>query len=123
MTKKLKSLKDIPPDTFTEADPAPKNKTASLPAMTGPGVETPKIPALDKFIRKYETAKEARCNASPEEKAAKNELQYALHQQKASLPVNSDGFAFYRSEEYEREYILVEKMKSKKFGAEDDDDE
>ena len=123
MPKKLKSLKDLPPDTFTESDPPPKNKTPNLPAMTGPGVETTKIPALDKFVRKYETAKEVRCTASPDELAAKKELQFALHQQKSSLPINSDGFAFYRSEEYERDYILVEKMHAKKFGSEDDDDE
>jgi hypothetical protein len=115
MEKVIKDLKDLPD--------APKNKTPSLPTMTGPGVETPKIPALDKFIRKYESAKEKRCAESPGEVAAKKELQYALHQQRASLPINSEGEPFYRSEEFERDYILSEKMKMKKFGAEDDDED
>lgn len=120
----MKDLNDIPADEFKESPPPPpKNKTPSLPAMTGPGVETPKIPALDKYIRKYEAAKEVRCTASPDELTAKKELQYALHQQRASLPINSDGAPFYRSEEYERDYILTEKMKVKKFGADDEDDE
>ena len=122
-SKDLKDLKDIPTDKFTESDPPPKNKTGELPAMIGKGVETPKIPVLDKFIRKYESAKEKRCAESPGELEAKKELQFSLHQQKASLPINGDGAPFYRSEEYERDYILCEKMKVKKFGAEDDDDE
>ncbi len=120
--KQVKDLKDIPAEDFKES-PAPKNKTGTLPAMTGPGVEVPKNPALDKFIRKYEAAKEKRCTASPDEIAAKKELQFALHQHRASLPINSDGEPFYRSEEYERDYVLQEKMKVRKFGAEDSDDE
>lgn len=124
MRKKVKDLKDIPTDTFTESDPTPpKNKTMSLPAMTGPGVETPKIPALDKLVRKYEAAKEKRVMASPDEIAAKNELKFALHQNAASLPVNSDGFRFYRSEEYEKDFVLEETLKMKKFGTDDEDDE
>lgn len=121
--KTVKSLKDIPADTFKESDPPPKNKTGSLPAMTGPGVEVPKNPVLDKFIRKYEKAKEVRCSASPDEVAAKKELQFAMHQQKASLQTNDEGFSFYRSEEFEKDYVLQEKLKMKKFGAEDSDDE
>ena len=121
MSKKVKDLKDIPADTFQESPS--RNKTPSLPAMTGPGVETPKIPALDKLVRKYEAAKQKRVEASPDEIAAKNELKFALHQNAATLPVNSDGLRFYRSEEYEKDFVLEEKLKMKKFGADDEDDE
>lgn len=112
----IKDVKDIPADAAT-SKPLPQ----SLPAMTGPGVEVPRIPALDKLIAKYESEKEKRCQASPGEVAAKKELQFALHQQKSSLPVNSDGFSFYRSDDYERDYILVETMKAKKHASEDEE--
>lgn len=112
----MKDISQIP------VDAAPRPTPQSLPAMTGPGVEVPRIPVLDKLISKYEAEKEKRCQASPGELAAKKELQFALHQQKASLPVNSDGFAFYRSEDYERDYILVETMKAKKHASVEDDE-
>jgi hypothetical protein len=120
-TTTVKDLNDIPASEFQEAEAPERLKTDDLPAMTGPGVETPKVPALEKLIRKYEAEKSKRCEASPGELAAKKQLQFALHQHKASLPVNSEGFAFYRCQEYERDYILQEKMKAVRFADETDD--
>ena len=122
MSKKLKDLKEINGDEFKESPP-PKNKTGTLPAMTGPGVEVPKNATLDKFIAKYEKAKEKRCAESPSELAAKKELKYALHQARESLPVNSDGERFYRSADYERDYVLAEKLTVKKHHDDEGDDE
>jgi non-ribosomal peptide synthetase component F len=108
-------LKDIP-------DESAPNKTPSLPAMTGPGVATLQIPGVDKFVRKYESAKSKRCAESPLELAAKNELKYALQQARESLPLNSDGQRFYRSDEYEKDYLLDEKLAFKKHHTEDEED-
>ncbi len=108
----LKDLKDIPGGSKSE-----KGKPQELPGVTGPGVEPMRIPALDKFIVKYETAKAKRCAESPGELQAKKELKFALHQQAASLPVNADGMKFYRSSEYEKDYILEEKLAIKSMNA------
>lgn len=111
--KVLKSLAEIPPVA----------KKQELPGMTGKGVEPMKIPVLDKFISKYESHKEKRCAESPGELAAKKELKFALQQQKASLPLNSEGKPFYRSAEFERDYILDETMKIKKVGVDEDEND
>ena len=92
-----------------------KAAPAELPGVTGKGVEPLKIPVLDKFIAAYEDAKDKRCKESPKEIAAKGELKMALHQQTNQLPVNKDGFKFYRSAEYGRDYILTETLKAVKF--------
>ena len=111
--KSLKDLKDLPggekPDT--------KGKPQELPGVTGPGVEPMFIPTLDKFIVKYETAKAKRCAESPGELNAKKELKFALHQQAASLPLNAEGVKYYRSSEYEKDYILEEKLTVKSINA------
>ena len=96
---------------------------AELPGVKGPGVEPLVIPALDKFIEKYEKHKAARCAESPGEIAAKKELKLALQQQKNNLPKNAEGKPFYRSQDYERDYIIDEKMVVKKVMAEDGGDE
>jgi len=111
----VKDLKDIPGGT--KAD---KPKPQELPGVTGPGVEPLKIPALDKFIVAYEKAKERRCAESPGELQAKKELKFALHQQAANLPTNADGVKYYPSNDFEKDYILEERLKVKKFGADDD---
>jgi hypothetical protein len=108
----VKDLKDIPGGT--KAD---KPKPQELPGVTGPGVEPLRIPALDKFIVEYETAKAKRCAESPGELQAKKELKFALHQQAASLPVNAEGFRFYRSSDYEKDYTLEETLKVKSMNA------
>lgn len=108
----VKDLKYIPGGSKSE-----KGKPQELPGVTGPGVEPMKIPALDKFITKYETAKAKRCAESPGELQAKKELKFALHQQAASLPLNAEGIRFYRSSEYEKDYLLEETLKIKSINA------
>jgi hypothetical protein len=109
----VKDLKDLPGGTKPDA----KGKPQELPGVTGPGVEPMSIPTLDKFIVKYETAKAKRCAESPGELQAKKELKFALHQQAASLPVNAEGFRFYRSSDYEKDYTLEETLKVKSMNA------
>jgi hypothetical protein len=109
----VKDLKDLPGGTKPDA----KGKPQELPGVTGPGVEPMSIPTLDKFIVKYETAKAKRCAESPGELQAKKELKFALHQQASSLPLNADGIRFYRSSEYEKDYILEEKLVCKSINA------
>lgn len=90
--------------------------------MEGPGVAPLKIAELDKAINKYQRKKEARCAASPDEIAAKNEVRALLHQHRANLPINGDGVPFYRCDD--RDYVLEEKLRIRKVDqGEDDDDE
>lgn len=96
-------------------------KNQDLPGVEGPGVGPVKITAIDRAIAKYERAKDARCNESPKEVAAKTELRELLHQNRAQLPINGDGLPFYRSDD--RDYILQEVLKTAKVqqdGADED---
>jgi hypothetical protein len=99
----------------------PKEKTEELPAMTGKGVEVVKIPELEKAISKYQKKKEERCNASPGEIAAKQELQELMHKNRERLPLNADGLPFYRCDD--RDYILEEKLKTKKVESDGEADD
>lgn len=92
-------------------------KTAALPGMSGPGVAPLNIPAITKAVTKYERAKEKRCQASPAEISAKQELQAALHEHADKLPKNDDGFRFYRLDDVD--YILEETMKRKRTSSGD----
>jgi hypothetical protein len=98
---------------------SPKNK--DLPGIEGPGVAPLSIPEIDKAIAKYQRKKEARCNASPDEIAAKNEVKALLHQHRDELPVNGDGVPFYRSED--RDYVLEEKLSVRKVHDDEDEDD
>ncbi len=100
-----------------------KGGTPELAGVSGPGVSPLSLPALDKFISKSETQKAKRCAESPGELAAKKELKFAMHQNKASLPVNAEGISFYRSTEYEKDYLLEEKLVAKKYGDDESDDD
>ena len=97
-------------------------RTEDLPGVEGEGVSPLKIPDLDRAIVKYERKKEARCQASPDELAAKKELRDCLHEHRDELPKTSDGVPFYRYDE--RDYLLEEKLKVRKVddGSEDDED-
>lgn len=95
----------------------PKDKTDDLPGVTGPGVAPLVIPEIAKRVNKYERMKDARCQASPGEVAAKRELRAALHENAASLPLNDEGQRFYRHEGVD--YILEETLKRR---AADDGD-
>jgi len=97
-------------------------RNQDLPGVEGEGVAPLKIQAIDKAISKYQKKKEARCLASPDEIAAKNEVRQLLHQHREGLPVNGDGLPFYRYDD--RDYVLEEKLKIRKVddGSEDDDD-
>ena len=106
---------------MAKAKIAAATKKPELPGMTGKGVEPMKIPALDKLISIYEKHKAARCAESPGELAAKKELKFALQQHKNSL-VTKDGVCFYRSAEFERDYILEEKLTVRKFADEEEGD-
>ena len=88
---------------------ATPNKTESLPGISGPGVAPLSIPEINKAIAKYEKKKEARCDASLDEIAAKRELTALLHANADKLPKNTDGNSFYRLDDID--YVLEEKLK------------
>lgn len=88
---------------------AKRTKQPDLPGVEGKGVSPVVIPAIAKAADKYERKKDARCQASPGEIAAKNELKELLHQHADKLPVNEKGERFYRHEG--ADYILEEKLK------------
>ena len=92
--------------------------TGELPEMKGKGVEKLVIKSIDTLIDAYEKKKEARCNISPGEVAAKGALLDALHKNKDKLPLNSDGEAFYRYEGVD--YVLEESLKRKKVDTDTD---
>lgn len=98
----IKDLHELPP----------LDKTEELGGLTGPGVEALKIPEIEKCVTEYERKKELRCQASPDEIAAKNDLREALHQHKDKLPKNADGLAFYRCDGVD--YILEESLRRRK---------
>jgi hypothetical protein len=85
-----------------------KDKTQEM-GLTGHGVEPIHIPAIDSAIAKYEKKKEARCNASPGEIAAKADLKEQLSIHRDKLPTNEDGQRFYRHDGVD--YILDEVLK------------
>lgn len=86
--------------------------------LSGAGVEALEIPEIDKAIAKYQRKKEARCQVSPGEIAAKQELRDLLHAHREELPVNGDGIPFYRSDD--RDYLLEEKLKVRKVETADE---
>lgn len=94
----------------------PKNE--ELP-MSGPGVSPLEIPAIEKAINKYQKKKEARCQASPGEIAAKQELREQLHAHRDELPKNAQGTPFYRYED--RDYLLEESLKIQKVEGESEE--
>ena len=95
----------------------PKNQDLGL---TGDGVEPLNIPELEKAIAKYQKKKEARCQVSPAEIEAKQELKALLHQHRDKLPKNADGIHFYRCDD--RDYLLEEKLKVQKVDSGDDEE-
>lgn len=97
---------------------AAKNEELGL---SGAGVEPLEIPDIEKAIANYQKKKEARCQVSPAEIAAKQELAEVLHAHRDELPVNGDGVPFYRCED--RDYLLLEKLKVRKVAAPDDDED
>ncbi len=109
--------------TPIEPTPTAPRATDSLP-LSGKGVEPLRIPDIEKAAKKYETKKEARCQASPDEIAAKKELAALLHQHRDELPTNGDGNRFYRYNggDEPTDYILEEKLKRRKVGGEDGED-
>lgn len=96
-------------------------KNSDLPGMEGEGVALLEIEEIDKAISKYQRMKNARCEASPGEIAAKNVLRELLHKHRAKLPVNADGVPFYRNDD--RDYLLEEKLKVRKVESVEDDDD
>lgn len=96
------------------------SKQEPLPGVEGPGVSLLTIEEVDKAIRKYERKKEARCAASPDEIAAKNELKATLHAHRDKLPLNEAGVPFYRSSD-NVDYLLEEKLRRVKVDTGDDD--
>ncbi len=96
----------------------PKNNELGL---TGPGVETVEIPEIEKAIAKYQRLKDARCQASPPEVAAKTTLRTLLHQHREELPADAQGTRFYRSDG--RDYVLLETLKVLKVESDDDDED
>lgn len=82
--------------------------TDDLPGMTGKGVVGVVIEEITKAANKYERKKDARCQASPGEVAAKQELRELLHKHRDQLPTNEDGNPFYRHDN--TDYILTEKL-------------
>lgn len=95
-------------------------KNQDLPGVDGPGVAPLKIPEIEKAINKYQRKKDERCQASPGEVAAKQELRALLHEHKSELPVNAQGIPFYRYDE--RDYLLEEKLKVQKIVTDEEDD-
>jgi len=96
--------------------------TEEMP-LAGKGVERLKIKKVDNAVEKYERAKDKRCQASPDEIGAKQNLQKILHEVRDQLPKNEDGLAYYRSED-DRDYILEETLKIRRAQstAKDDDE-
>lgn len=99
----------------------PKKEDQPEMPLAGEGVEPLNIPEIDKAIAKYEKKKEARCAESPGELEAKRELKAVLHAYRDKLPTNAEGAPFYRSDE--KDYILEEKLRAKKWADDDDDEE
>lgn len=89
-----------------------KSKQPDLPGVAGKGVSLVVIPAIARAADKYERMKDARCNASPGEIAAKGELKAMLHKHRDELPVTAEGVPFYRHED--AEYLLEEKLKRRR---------
>lgn len=89
--------------------------------LSGAGVEPLEIAEVEKAISKYQKLKDARCQASPPEIAAKITLRQLLHKHRDELPVNGDGTPFYRCDG--RDYVLEESLKVRKVETPDDDDE
>lgn len=88
---------------------AKKDKSAEMDLGGGKGVAALSIPAIDQAVDRYEAKKDARCNASPAEIAAKGELRELLSKHREELPKNEHGQPFYRRDMVD--YILEEKMK------------
>jgi len=86
-----------------------KTNTEPLPFTPAPGVAPLSIPEVDKAVAKYERLKEKRCEASPGEIAAKQELKKILGDNRLKLPQNEDGLRFYRKDGVD--YILEETLK------------
>lgn len=83
-----------------------------LPGITGKGVEPLVIDDIAKAAGKYERKKNERCDKTPGEIAAKQELREAMHENRVKLPLNGDGNPFYRHEGVD--YILTEKLTRQK---------
>lgn len=96
-------------------------KNTELPGMEGEGVAVLEIEEIDKAISKYQRKKEARCQVSPGEIEAKQELAAALHKHRNKLPLSPEGVPFYRSDG--RDYLLLEKLKVRKIETPEDDDD
>lgn len=91
---------------------AKKINTDNLPGVEGEGVSPLSIPALDKLVAKYEKKKEAAAEAAPDAIVAKEELLAGLHEHATKLPVNEDGYRFYRCDDVD--YVLKETLGRKK---------
>lgn len=96
-----------------------KKNTPDLPGIgTAKGVVGVVIPSLTKAINSYERKKEARCQVSPGEVAAKREVLALLHKHRDELPVNAQGQRFYRHDDVD--YILDEVLKRRTADEGDD---
>lgn len=95
-----------------------KDETAAIPFAAAAGVTPLSIESLEKAINRYEKKKEIRCNATPDEVSAKNELLEELHKHRDKLPKKEDGTPFYRYEG--RDYELEESLRCRKVDEGDD---
>lgn len=95
-----------------------KDDTDSIPFTPAPGVTPVKIESIEKAITRYERKKEIRCNATPDEVAAKNDLLEELHKNRDKLPKREDGTPFYRCDGVD--YELEESLKRRKVDSGDD---
>lgn len=92
-----------------------KADTAPLPLTPQAGVTPLSIKEIDRAVDAYEREKRKREEITPDEKEAKETLQHALWANRDALPVNEDGFRFYRRDEVD--YILTEGLKRRKVEA------
>lgn len=86
--------------------------THELPGITGAGVEPLVIADIAKAAAKYERKKDERCDKTPGEIDAKQDLRAVMHEHRSELPLNEDGNPFYRHEGVD--YILTEKLTRQK---------
>jgi hypothetical protein len=80
--------------------PSKKDKGAAkaqeLPAMTGPGVEPLKVPAIDAALEEYVPVRERRMRETPKEVEKKKAVLEAFHASESLLPKTEAGEPYYR---------------------------
>lgn len=100
----------------------PKDTQEDL-GMTGPGVESPRIKAIDKAIAEYVPIRDERIALSVQEKQAKKKLIDLVHANADKIGRGEDGSISYRTNE---DILLTltpteEKIKVKTPKGEEDD--